>query len=121
MSQDSPSRFHALPLRRAPHCTLGSGQHCVNGGIQRRVLALEHHARQTAQDDFDSARLIDAATRSVHIVYANTDALDEARVFSKFGAELASDVVSLDGSEIGLGRANVDGPLLWLRRGFPLR
>ena len=111
-SRGSSQRFHAPPLHRAPHGPLGAGQGCIDGGIQRCVPALEHHAGQTGQNDLESARLIDAASRPVQIVYANTDPLYGARVFPESAAELAPDVVALDGPELGLGGPYVDRKLL---------
>ena len=48
-----------------------------------------------SQSDFlvDSAQLIDAAARSIHILRANADALDRPCEFAEFGAELAPDVL----------------------------
>ena len=70
-------------------------------------MPFENHARKIAQDHFDSAKLIDAAARSIHVLHTDAYALDSACKFSQFLAQLLPDARPFFLGEIGAEHANV--------------
>jgi hypothetical protein len=67
----SSDGFHAPALHAAPYGSLHPGEGAVDSILEGGGLTLEYHTRKTAQDHFDSARLIDATAGAVYILYAN--------------------------------------------------
>jgi hypothetical protein len=76
-------------LHYPPYHPFCSRHGVIDRGPQRGRAAFEDYARQAAQNNLDSAHLIDAATRPVHVAGAHADAFDGARELPEASPQLA--------------------------------
>ena len=63
----------------------------VDGSLNRGMLPNDDDAWQAAEDDLDGANLVDAATRSIQVGYADAHSMDGCREFPELRAELVLD------------------------------
>jgi hypothetical protein len=100
-------RFRASALKRLPHRSFRPGESAIDRRLESRLLVLEEHARKVAQDYFDPAQLIHAAARSIHVLYADTDALNGGRELPELFSELPANVLFFVATEIHSHHADV--------------
>src|SRR5690606_11006483 len=88
-------RLGAMTLQRPANVAFYARDRLINRSMKKRILSFREHTGEVAENDFDSAGLIDAALRSVDLFNADADAFDRLDKFAKLCAEFPPDISSL--------------------------
>jgi hypothetical protein len=101
--------LHASTLDVTPYGPFGSGERAGDGAVRRLVPRFEYDARMITQHDFNSACLINAATRAIHVPDANGYPLDGIGKLAELRAQFPPDVLALGSGEMRAQHANMRG------------